>query len=64
MLSFVQEKGLTFPVLLDEKKAVAQRYLIPGVPTSFFVNREGMIQARHVGPVSDALIENFLDQTP
>jgi peroxiredoxin len=60
--TFVQEKGLTFPILLDEQKAVAQRYLIPGVPTSFFVNREGMIQARHVGPISEALIKDFLDQ--
>lgn len=60
--AFVQKEGLTFPILLDEKKTVAQRYLIPGVPISFFVNREGVIQARHVGPVSEALIKDFLDQ--
>ncbi len=60
--AYTQQLGLTFPTLLDKKNAVAQRYRIPGVPTSFFVSREGMVHARHVGPMNESLIKEYLDQ--
>ena len=60
--AYTKRLGLTFPTLLDVNNAVAQRYLIPGVPTSFFISREGMVQARHVGPLSESLINEYLDQ--
>ncbi len=44
MQAFAQDQGLTFPILLDENGALAQRYGARGVPTSFFINREGVIQ--------------------
>lgn len=62
MQAFAQEQGLTFPILLDENGDVAQRYRVPGVPTSFFINREGMIEARHTGPLNESLIREYLDQ--
>jgi peroxiredoxin len=60
--AFAQEQGLTFPILLDENGAVAQGYRIRGVPTSFFINLEGVIQAQYTGPMNEALIEKHLDQ--
>lgn len=60
--AFAQEQGLTFPILLDENGNVAQRYRVLGIPTSFFINREGVIQVQHTGPLDDALIGKYLDQ--
>lgn len=60
--AFTQEHGLTFPILLDETGAVAQRYRVRGVPTSFFINRQGVIQAQYTGPLNESLIEKHLDQ--
>jgi peroxiredoxin len=60
--AFAQEQGLTFPILLDESGGVAQGYRIRGVPTSFFINREGVIQAQYTGPMNEALIEKHLGQ--
>ena len=60
--AFAQDQGLTFPILLDKSRAVAQGYRIRGVPTSFFINREGVIQAQYTGPMTEALIEEHLDQ--
>jgi len=60
--AFVQKRGLTFTTLLDEKRTVAQRYLVSGVPTSFFINREGTIYARYTGPLNESLIREYLDQ--
>ncbi len=60
--AFAQEQGLTFPILLDEDGAVAQGYRVRGVPTSLFINREGVIQARYTGPLDESLIREYLDQ--
>ncbi len=60
--AFAQEQGLTFPILLDENGAVAQRYRVRGVPTSLFINREGVIQAQYIGPLDESLIREHLDQ--
>jgi len=60
--AFAQEQGLTFPILLDENGDVAQRYRVSGIPTSFFINREGVIQVQHTGPLDDALVGKYLDQ--
>lgn len=58
--AFVQEKGLTFPTLLDESGAMSKGYRVLGIPTSFFISREGVIQAQHTGPLNESLIAKFL----
>ena len=62
MQAFAKEQDLTFPILLDENGAVALGYRVRGVPTSFFINREGVIQAQYTGPLNESLIEKHLDQ--
>lgn len=58
--SYTQELGLTFPTLLDRNGGVAQTYRVRGVPTSFFINREGVIHAQHGGPLSESLIQSYV----
>jgi peroxiredoxin len=60
--AFTQEHGLTFPTLLDESGVVSKGYRVLGIPTSFFINREGMIQAQHTGPLNESLIGKYLNQ--
>ena len=62
MEAFVQQQGLTFPTLLDENGVASKGYRVVGIPTSFFINREGVIQAQHTGPLNDSLIGKYLDQ--
>ena len=62
MQAFAQEQGLTFPILLDENSRVSNEYFVLGIPTSFFINREGVIQAKHTGPLDESLIREYLDQ--
>jgi peroxiredoxin len=59
--TYAEKQGLTFLILLDEKSAVAQKYRVSGIPTSFFINRQGVVQARHTGPMNDSLIKKHLD---
>ena len=46
---FIQSHNLSLPVLLDTKQDVAQRYNIQYIPTTFFIDKEGIIQAVKVG---------------
>ncbi len=56
---FVQKFGLTFRPLLDQTGAVAKRYRVRGLPTSFVVNRQGAITAVQVGAMTPQEIERF-----
>jgi len=46
---FVAEQGLTYPILLDETGDVAADYQMLSLPTSFFIDREGIIQDVVIG---------------
>lgn len=56
-LNFATENELSFPILLDTSGQVSAIYQLRSLPTSFFVDREGIIQEVVVGgPMSEALI--------
>jgi len=60
---FMQSHNLSFTVLLDTKQDVAQRYNITGIPTTFFVDKDGIIQAAKIGAYRDkAEIEKSLSK--
>lgn len=46
---FVDQLGLTFPVLLDKKVGVASRYGVVSLPVSFFIDTNGIIQEHVFG---------------
>lgn len=46
---FAKEFKLTFPVLVDEKNEVSAQYKVHGVPTTFVIDKEGIIREVIVG---------------
>ena len=58
--SFVQEYGLTYPILLDGDSAVQQEYRIIGEPTSIFVDSSGIVRAIYLGALTDAELQKDL----
>ena len=60
---FMQSNNYSFPVLLDISQDVALEYNIWGIPTTFFIDRDGIIQATKVGAFSSkAEIEMMLSE--
>lgn len=58
---FVQAQGFSFPVLLDTKQDVAEKYNIRGIPTTLFIDKDGVIQVKLIGAFpSKAAIEQNL----
>jgi len=57
---FVDEFGITFPVLLDEKIEVAETYAIQPVPTTYMIDSNGKIQFKLFGPMTyDMMVQEF-----
>lgn len=59
--NFVRESGVTFPILLDEKGEIANRYGVRGLPTTFWIDSEGkIVDVTLGGPLpEDFLLENL-----
>ncbi|GAB4541102.1 MAG: hypothetical protein Kow0063_31600 [Anaerolineae bacterium] len=58
--AFADEFGLTFPIALDRDGKVARSYRVYGIPSVFFVDGEGVIQARSVGTPLETQLEEAL----
>lgn len=53
--AFVRRIGVSYPILLDPQAEIARRYGVVGLPTTFFVDRQGIIRAKLVGEASEAV---------
>ena len=58
---FLQSQDLSLPVLLDTEGNTARRYNIGGIPTTFFIDSDGIIRQKVIGAFpSKGAIENQL----
>jgi peroxiredoxin len=60
--NFIERKGLTFPVLLDQKKDLVDVYDIGVLPVTFLINRDGEIIDRVTGELNDQVIRNMMEK--
>ena len=57
--AFAEKLGLTFPILYDIEGKVSYKYQVRALPTTFFIDRNGIITDVTIGgPMSEALIES------
>ena len=68
-ITFAQIRKLTFPILLDKDGSVSDLYEVRSLPTTFFVDPQGIIQEVVIGgPMSEALlqirVEQLMEQSP
>lgn len=60
---FVDDMGLTFTALLDEDGAIATVFGNFALPSTFFIDPEGIITVIHRGPMTFEQIEEYLTAT-
>jgi cytochrome c biogenesis protein CcmG/thiol:disulfide interchange protein DsbE len=58
---FVEEFNLTFAIPLDSDGAASGSYQARALPTSFFVDADGIIRGTFTGPMSAGHIQSFLE---
>lgn len=61
MEKFVNEHQITFPVLLDETGDVSTMYGAFTIPTTIFLNEEGVIVQEFVGPMEEAFLTEVVE---
>ncbi|RMG02893.1 MAG: TlpA family protein disulfide reductase [Nitrospirae bacterium] len=57
ILNFLKSIPLSFPILHDPKIEVSKRYKVYAYPTSFLIDRKGIIREKFIGE------ENWLDES-
>ena len=63
VVPFMQEHGLTFPLLIEETGEVAEKYELRSLPSSFFIDRQGVIREVVIGgPMSEALLRAHIER--
>lgn len=49
---YVEQLGVRFPILLDQDGSIVEQYQVLGLPTSFFVDRGGVLRSVYRGALS------------
>lgn len=63
VMPFVNQQGLTFPILLDETGEMASAYQLKSLPSSYFINRDGIINEVVIGgPMAEALLRTRIEE--
>jgi peroxiredoxin len=55
-----EELAVEHPLLLDKSGKISDLYRVRGLPASLFLDRQGLIVARHVGPLDKAALDHYL----
>jgi peroxiredoxin len=54
---FMKKLGVSYPALMDEDSAIAKRYGVVGLPTTYFVDARGIVRAKLIGEADEASFE-------
>jgi cytochrome c biogenesis protein CcmG/thiol:disulfide interchange protein DsbE len=59
---FTTRYGVSFPVGLDKGAAIRNSFGLAGVPTTYFIDRKGIVSYFHSGAVTEELLRHELDK--
>lgn len=57
--AFISRIGVSYPALIDEASDIARRYGVVGLPTTYFLGRDGRIRSKVVGEADEATFERL-----
>ena len=60
--NYVERKGMTFPVAIDEKLEVMDAYGVNPLPTTFLVDKDGKIVDIITGQLTEELIKSHMER--
>ncbi len=58
---FARDMGMTYPVPLDSLSEVSRRYRVSSLPTTFFIDADGVIANVHIGIINQAVLEEKIE---
>jgi cytochrome c biogenesis protein CcmG, thiol:disulfide interchange protein DsbE len=61
-LKFIDRYGVTYPSGLDGKGIIAIDYGVSGIPEKYFIDRNGLLVKKFIGPMDEAKLKQVLDE--
>lgn len=58
---FVDELGISFPIALDSDRTITNAYNVRGLPTTYFVDSNGIIRHLYPGQLNSAIFAEGLE---
>lgn len=59
---FLRKRGSAYPTVVDDRGKTAMAYGVGGVPETFFIDANGMMVAKHDGPLSAEQLQSYLNE--
>lgn len=59
---FLNERGNAYPTVVDDEGKTAIAYGVAGVPETFFLDKNGTIVAKYVGPLDSDRLQGFVQK--
>jgi cytochrome c biogenesis protein CcmG/thiol:disulfide interchange protein DsbE len=60
--AYLEEFGITYPNGLDEGGRITVDYGVIGIPVTFFINKDGIVERRWVGAVREAQLTTWVEE--
>jgi cytochrome c biogenesis protein CcmG, thiol:disulfide interchange protein DsbE len=58
--AFIKKIGVSYPALMDEQSKIAKRYGVVGLPTTYFVDGQGIVRGKLIGEADEAGFERHV----
>lgn len=59
---FKEYYGITYPILLDEKREITNSYEILTIPTTFIVDEKGNLEKQIIGPLTNEMLNELIQE--
>lgn len=60
-LAYVKDNGVVWPTASDDDGRVAFAYGVFGIPETYFIDADSVIQGRHIGPIDESTLVTAID---
>lgn len=60
--AFMAKLDVSYPALLDENSAIARSYGVVGLPTTFFIDGQGIVRGKIVGEADEATFARHVQE--
>jgi len=60
ILEFLQQRGESYPTVVDEAGKTAIAYGVGGIPETYFIDANGVIVAKYNGPMNGEILQQHL----
>ncbi len=60
--TFIERYNITFPVALSSDPDLYLRFDVVQIPITYIINRDGIVQFRHIGELHDHDVITYLER--